>query len=111
MSFHSFAPQTREGNGNDEKEEIRSSGVGEEELRRSVQSQAPRGTALGNRALPDGSNNIANKAEGTQLVSCVITRSQSEKTAMTSRSQRKLFKCQSELSEIPLKSGSKSCSK
>ena len=93
-SFYSFMEQTRQGNGNNGREEI---GNGEEELLLSVQPQAPGGTALGKTELPDGIG--------------AFTRSYSEAPTMTPRSQRKLFTCRSEFLAIPLKSGRKPCNK
>ena len=93
-SYYSVMEQTMQGNGNNGKEEIRSS---EEELQPSVQPQAPGGTASGKRELPDGS--------------AAFTRSYSVAPSMTPRSQRKLLAYRSVFPAIPLKSGRKPCNK
>lgn len=96
LSFHSSGSQTGEGNGDNHTEQTRSSGDGEEDLRRSLQHQAQRSSALGSDAVPNGSN------KGKQLGNGVFTRSLSAQPAMT---LRKFNKSHSVLPPIPLKSG------
>lgn len=99
MSFHSFGSQTGEGNGDNHREQTRSSGDGEEDLRCLLQHQAQRRSALGSDAVPNGSN------KGNQLGNGVLTRSFSAQPAMTPRTLRKFNKSHSVLPPIPLKSG------
>ncbi|KAL9988352.1 hypothetical protein ACROYT_G002788 [Oculina patagonica] len=99
LSFHSFGSQTGEGNGDNHREQTRSSGDGEEDLRCLLQHQAQRRSALGSDAVPNGSN------KGNQLGNGVLTRSFSAQPAMTPRTLRKFNKSHSVLPPIPLKSG------